>query len=124
MRGLFAYWPAWASLAIPMVLDPRVAVLALLHVCDPSLAARRSGSGVRVLVVDADLHPSFSVGLDTWLLPNHVERVVAGIAGQLAIIGLIVWSIRRRVGAGRAWLVFGITFLFMESLVGLTRVSS
>jgi hypothetical protein len=122
VRGLFAYWPAWASLAIPMVLDLAWRFSHYSMYATPPLPHAGQALEFVSLSWTQTFIPLF-VGLDTWLLPNHVERVVAGIAGQLAIIGFIVWTIRRRVGAWRAWLVFGITFLFMESLVGLTRVS-
>lgn len=122
LRGFVTYWPAWVSFAIPIGLDlawrfshySMYATPPLPHVGQALEFVSLSWTQTFVPLIG---------GLDAWLLPTHAERVVAGIAGQLAIIGFIVWTIRRRLVAGRAWIAFGITFLFMESLVGLTRVS-
>ena len=63
-------------------------------------------------------------GIDTWLLPSHGDRILAGVLGQVVVIGVIVWTIRRRRDAARAWVLFGLMFVTLATLVGLTRVSS
>jgi len=63
-------------------------------------------------------------GLDAWLLPEHWERVFVGVLGQGLFVLALVITIRRRRVASRAWILFGITFLTMSVLVGLTRVSA
>jgi hypothetical protein len=62
-------------------------------------------------------------GVDAWLFGSHFGRIVAGAIGEAVAVPFIVWTILRKPAAGRAWILFGVTFLTMASLVDITRVS-
>lgn len=60
-------------------------------------------------------------GVDAWLLSTHVERVLAGVLGQIIFVAFVVGTLLRRGSAWRAWVLLGSTFLVGATLVGVTR---
>jgi hypothetical protein len=63
-------------------------------------------------------------GVDAWVLPTHLERIVAGVVGQVLLIAFAIGTILRRRSAWRAWVLFGSTFFVGAALVGATRAGT
>jgi hypothetical protein len=63
-------------------------------------------------------------GVDPWVLPAHVERILAGLVGQILFVAFVVWTLLKRTSAWRAWALIGTTFLMSATLVGVTRAGT
>jgi hypothetical protein len=122
-RALLACWPAWICYGIPVGLDLGWRLShATLYATPPlptpiELLQFASLSWTQTFV-------PLTFGLDSWLLGSHSERALAGTIGQIIVITLVILTIVRRRDAWRPWVLFGVVFLAMTCLVGLTRVSA
>jgi hypothetical protein len=123
IRRYWLTWAAYTALAVPYVVYYLVTV--------PSPA--RSGVGVveTVELVDVSLRRAVLPGLVggpwTWEPLGVVDSLadphpLGQLAAVLVVVGVVVVTVRRHVGAGRAWLAAG-AFLAVELLLLLgTRV--
>ena len=122
LRTLFAHWRAWLCYAVPIALDLGWRFTHNSLYATPPLPS--PGQALQFISLSwTQTFVPLMFGLDAWLLPSHLERFTAGAIGQVALVVFVVWTIHRRSTAGRAWVLFGVTFVATTCLVGLTRVS-
>ncbi len=122
LRTVVVNWRAWLCYGVPVAFDLvwRFSHNALY--ATPPLP--HPGDAIQFISLSwTQTFVPLAFGLDTWLLPSHLDRLIAGVVGQIGLVVFVVWTIYRRRVAGRAWAMFGVTFLASTSLVGLTRVS-
>ena len=122
LRTLFAHWRAWLCYAVPIALDLGWRFTHNSLYATPPLPS--PGQALQFISLSwTQTFVPLMFGLDAWSLPSHLERFMAGAIGQVALVVFVVWTIHRRSTAGRAWVLFGVTFVATTCLVGLTRVS-
>jgi hypothetical protein len=121
-RAVVAYWPAWLCFGVPIGLDLWWRFSHYVLYATPPLPHALQAAQFVSLSWTQTFVPLLA-GLYAWALPQHAVRAAVGIVGQVLVILFVIWTVRRRRIAGRAWVMFAATFVFMSSLVGLTRVS-
>jgi hypothetical protein len=119
-RTFALYWRAWVCYGIPIAMDlawrfahPSLYLSSFSSTLDQALTF--------VVLSWTQTFVPLTIGVYVWLLPVHVERVVAGVLGQALLVVFVVGTVLRRRAAWRAWLLLGGTFLVSAALVGLTR---
>jgi hypothetical protein len=123
VQTFVVHFRAWACYAIPVVLELgwRFAHPGL-YITGGSATTGQT-LGFVGLTWTQTLVP-LTFGVDPWVLPTHVERVFAGVLGQVLFVGFVVGTILRRRAAWRAWVLLGATFLVRATLVGVTRAGT
>jgi hypothetical protein len=121
-RAAVAYWPAWLCFGVPIALDLLWRFSHYALYATPPLPHALQAVQFVSLSWTQTFVPLLA-GLYAWSLPQHAVRAAVGVVGQVLVVLFVIWTVRRRRIAGRAWIMFAATFVFMSSLVGLTRVS-
>ena len=121
-KTVIAAWPAWLCFGIPVALDLGWRFSHSALYTTPPLASPVQTLQFVWLSWSQTFIP-LVYGIDAWVLPTHLERVVLDTAGLMVSLVAIAATLYRRWEAGRAWILFGSTFLALAFVVGLTRVS-
>jgi hypothetical protein len=127
VRGAFetlaVHSRAWACYAVPVVLELGWRLYHPDLYVKPGSATIGQALGFIGLSWTQTVIP-LTFGVDPWLFPAHVERVLAGLLGQVVFIAFFVFTLARRRSAWRAWVLFGCTFFLGAGLVGVTRAGA
>lgn len=112
-------WRVWLAYAVPVALYLYIYVSGYETLQEPSL-----GLFARYLSVSwfQVLGPGF---LGVYIIPTSISSTLATaayVAAQVVLVAVVVWSVRRRAAAWRAWVFLAVTLLVNLALVGFTRV--
>jgi hypothetical protein len=122
IRALAARWRAWLCYGLPVVAELGWRFThETLYSTGPLATIGQTLEFIELSWTQTLIPLTF--GVDAWLLPTHLERVSAGILGQVAFALFVAWTIHRWTSAWRAWVLLGVSFCASAALVGFTRVS-